>query len=180
MGCHFLLQGIVPTQGSKQHLPHWQEDSLPLSRLGSPWGSSENYSKMLRLLNPGPGGLSQATHLEGSHCPGTAPAAPASSSPQPQEGLSSSGRRGPPADTESSWIRGRVRRVLRALHCGCCQLAFPGQRTRPHTQLHPSTLTVLQGCGDHSPSDQLPSDLGPPDTRWRAQPPRSGEHQELS
>ena len=53
-----------------------------------------------------------------------------------------------------------------------CHLAFPSQGTRPHTQLYRSTLTV--------PPDQLPSDLGSPDTRWRAQPPRSGEHQELS
>ena len=27
-GCHFLLQGIFPTQGSNQHLLHWQVDSL--------------------------------------------------------------------------------------------------------------------------------------------------------
>ena len=33
--CHFLLQGIVPTQGSNLHLLHWQADSLPLSPLGS-------------------------------------------------------------------------------------------------------------------------------------------------
>ena len=31
MGCHFLLQGIFPTQGSKPHLLHWQAGSLPLS-----------------------------------------------------------------------------------------------------------------------------------------------------
>ena len=38
-GCHFLLQGIFPTQGSNQHLLfllHWQVDSLLLSHLGSP------------------------------------------------------------------------------------------------------------------------------------------------
>ena len=38
-GCHFLLQGIFPTQGSNPHLLHllhWQEDSLPLCHLGSP------------------------------------------------------------------------------------------------------------------------------------------------
>ena len=28
--CHFLLQGIFPTQGSNTHLLHWQTDSLPL------------------------------------------------------------------------------------------------------------------------------------------------------
>ena len=35
--CHFLLQGIVPTQGSNPCLLNWQADSLPLSHLGSPW-----------------------------------------------------------------------------------------------------------------------------------------------
>ena len=33
VGCHFLLQGIFPTQGSNPHLLHllhWQMDSLPL------------------------------------------------------------------------------------------------------------------------------------------------------
>ena len=30
MGCHFLLQGIFPTQGSNQRLLHWELDSLPL------------------------------------------------------------------------------------------------------------------------------------------------------
>ena len=36
VGCHFLLQGIFPTQGSNPYLLHWQVDSLPLSHLGSP------------------------------------------------------------------------------------------------------------------------------------------------
>ena len=39
VGCHFLLQGIFPTQGLNPHLLcllHWQVDSLPLSHLGSP------------------------------------------------------------------------------------------------------------------------------------------------
>ena len=37
--CHFLLQGIFPTQGSNLHLLHllyWQADFLPLYHLGSP------------------------------------------------------------------------------------------------------------------------------------------------
>ena len=34
MGCHFLLQGILPTQGSNMHL--LRADSLPVSYLGSP------------------------------------------------------------------------------------------------------------------------------------------------
>ena len=39
VGCHFLLQGIFPTQGSNPCLwclLHWQTNSLPLSHLGSP------------------------------------------------------------------------------------------------------------------------------------------------
>ena len=38
MGCHTLLQGIFPTQGSNSHLLcllQWQADSSPLSHLGS-------------------------------------------------------------------------------------------------------------------------------------------------
>ena len=38
-GCHFLLQGILPTQGSNPHvlhLLHWQVDSLPRAPLGKP------------------------------------------------------------------------------------------------------------------------------------------------
>ena len=36
VGCRFLLQGIFPTQGWSTYLVHWQEDSLLLSRQGSP------------------------------------------------------------------------------------------------------------------------------------------------
>ena len=36
VSCHFLLQGIFPTQGSNPRLLHWQADSLPLSYPGSP------------------------------------------------------------------------------------------------------------------------------------------------
>ena len=39
MGCHALLQGIFPTQGSNLHLfclLHWQTDSIPLSHQRRP------------------------------------------------------------------------------------------------------------------------------------------------
>ena len=39
VGCHFLLQGIFPTQGSNQYLLgllNWQAGSLPLAALGKP------------------------------------------------------------------------------------------------------------------------------------------------
>ena len=35
VGCHFLLQGIFPTQRLNPHILHWQADSLPLSHQGS-------------------------------------------------------------------------------------------------------------------------------------------------
>ena len=34
-GCHFLLQGIIWSQGLNPSLLHWQVDFLPLSHLGS-------------------------------------------------------------------------------------------------------------------------------------------------
>ena len=36
VGCHFLLLGIFPTQGSNPCLLHYQAGSLPLSHQGSP------------------------------------------------------------------------------------------------------------------------------------------------
>ena len=44
VGCHFLLQGIFPAQRSNPCLLHWQADSLPLSRLGSPLWIIQQYS----------------------------------------------------------------------------------------------------------------------------------------
>ena len=35
VGCHFLLQGIFPTQGFNPHPLHGQADSLPLRPMGS-------------------------------------------------------------------------------------------------------------------------------------------------
>ena len=34
MGCHFLLQGILPTQGSELASPALQVDSLPIAPCG--------------------------------------------------------------------------------------------------------------------------------------------------
>ena len=36
MGCHFLLQGIFPTQESNLGLPHCRQTLYPLSHQGSP------------------------------------------------------------------------------------------------------------------------------------------------
>ena len=40
VGCHFLLQGIFPTQGSNPGLPHCRQTLYPLSHQGSPHHSS--------------------------------------------------------------------------------------------------------------------------------------------
>ena len=51
--CHFLLQGIIPTQGSNPHLLHQllcNRIPLPLSHQGSPW--------VFLQLNPFPVGIS--------------------------------------------------------------------------------------------------------------------------
>ena len=47
VGCHFLLQGIVPSQGWNTCLLHRQVDSLPVSHLWSKWrhGDGENYRR---------------------------------------------------------------------------------------------------------------------------------------
>ena len=37
VGCHVLLPGIFPTQGSNPGLLHRQADALALSHLGNPW-----------------------------------------------------------------------------------------------------------------------------------------------
>ena len=47
VGCHFLLQGIFPTQGlnpSLVHHLHWQVDSSPLCQLGSPVFSIDHFN----------------------------------------------------------------------------------------------------------------------------------------
>ena len=49
VGCHFLLQGIFPTQGSNLHLLQWQADALPLSHLGSPYFSIRHVRTFLHL-----------------------------------------------------------------------------------------------------------------------------------
>ena len=45
MDCHFLLQGIFPTQGLNRHLRHWQTESLLLSYGEAPkWFKSIAYT----------------------------------------------------------------------------------------------------------------------------------------
>ena len=51
LGCHFLFQGIFPTQGSNLHLLLWQADSLPLSQLGSPQCYTEWLTKVKPFLD---------------------------------------------------------------------------------------------------------------------------------
>ena len=59
MGCHFLLQGNVPTQGSNPNLLHWQANSLPLSHLSYPasevrgtaasWARDDGWEELLHV-----------------------------------------------------------------------------------------------------------------------------------
>ena len=51
VGCHFLLQGIFPTQGLNSHLLNWKANSLPQSYLGSPFCSVQLLSRV-RLFGP--------------------------------------------------------------------------------------------------------------------------------
>ena len=50
VGCHFLLQGIFPTQGSNPCLLHWQADFLPLSHQGSPYISPLPRYKLFMVI----------------------------------------------------------------------------------------------------------------------------------
>ena len=51
VGCHFLFQGIFPTQGSNPCLLPWQTDSLPLSHPGSPSRVFEDPSVLVLPLH---------------------------------------------------------------------------------------------------------------------------------
>ena len=48
VGCHVLLQGIFPTQGSDPRLLHWQADSLPLVLSRKATYSSAAAAKLLQ------------------------------------------------------------------------------------------------------------------------------------
>ena len=57
VGCHFLPQGIFPTQRLNPHLLHWQVDSLPLShqgsmKIGTIWEQSEGNANPDRAEGP--------------------------------------------------------------------------------------------------------------------------------
>ena len=61
--CHFLFQGIFPTQESNLSLLHWQADSLPLSHLRSLEGLSILY--LITLIQSRP--YNQSYDLSSSH-----------------------------------------------------------------------------------------------------------------
>ena len=62
VGCHFLLQGIVPTKGLNLHLLQWQVDSL-LSK--SPQKPISVYTGYNEDLPPAPGGTLRLTQDDG-------------------------------------------------------------------------------------------------------------------
>ena len=51
MGCHFLLQGIFPTQGSNLGLPHCRQTLYHLSHQGSPWEIAGRNTNNLRYAD---------------------------------------------------------------------------------------------------------------------------------
>ena len=67
VGCHFLLQDIIPTRGSNLsllHLLHWQANSVPLLHLGC-WQNSVPCSDETDFL----AGCQQELSLSpGGHC----------------------------------------------------------------------------------------------------------------
>ena len=71
-GCHFLLQGIFPTQGSNPCLLHWQAGSLLLSHQESPVSLPTLYQNTLSTLRilPLSGFLSGCELPEGRDCSG--------------------------------------------------------------------------------------------------------------
>ena len=47
VGCHFPLQGIIPSQASNLCFLHWQADTLPLSHRGSPYPLVSRYQSLV-------------------------------------------------------------------------------------------------------------------------------------
>ena len=54
VGCHFLLQGIFPTQGLNLRLLHWHAGALLLSSQGSLWELLETNKSQGNLKTSGP------------------------------------------------------------------------------------------------------------------------------
>ena len=50
MGCHFLLQGIFPTQGSNPGLPHCRGILYQMSHKGSPLKLNPVVKKLIAIL----------------------------------------------------------------------------------------------------------------------------------
>ena len=72
VGCHFLLQGIFPTQESNLcllRLLHWQADSLPPSHLGIPKGI-HTHGKKNQLLSDNTMAHKALSALTASYLPG--------------------------------------------------------------------------------------------------------------
>ena len=72
VGCHFLLQGILLTQGLNLRLLHWQAYSLPLYHLESPIPEASIRSLLSsRISNYCPEGLFKLQHCSFIHLPNT-------------------------------------------------------------------------------------------------------------
>ena len=54
VGCHVLLQGIFPTQGSNPHLLHWQADSSTAGPPRKPWDAYSQTDQSTHILGNKP------------------------------------------------------------------------------------------------------------------------------
>ena len=76
MGCHFLIQGIFPTQGSDPGLQHWRQTLYHLSHQDSPWLTIYLFLAVpdlhccLRAFCSGERGLLSSCGVQASHCSG--------------------------------------------------------------------------------------------------------------
>ena len=59
VGCHFLLQGNFPTQGSNPGLPHYRQTLYHLSHKGSPGEKIDGFKVKVTLVS----GWTQANNL---------------------------------------------------------------------------------------------------------------------
>ena len=76
VGCHFLIQGIFPTQGSNPGLQHWRQTLYRLSHQDSPWLTIDLFLAVrdlhccLRAFCSGEWGLLSSCGVQASHFSG--------------------------------------------------------------------------------------------------------------
>ena len=68
MCCHFLLQGIFPTQGLNLHLLHWQVDTVPGSHQRSPTVTTSTHKGLPRSFQHNRPGASGSVFSPYNQC----------------------------------------------------------------------------------------------------------------